>query len=83
MRVRWDRPVTVTAVPFGSTGNRHLCIPVDPRKKSPVTVSAWDWYTTNMHNVFLKYSHINKIVCLTILIHADKYSSQGPGPGIK
>jgi hypothetical protein len=32
MRVRWDRPVTVTAGPLESTGNRYLCIPVDPRK---------------------------------------------------
>jgi hypothetical protein len=32
MRVRWGRPVTVTSVPRGSTGDRHLCIPVDPRK---------------------------------------------------
>jgi hypothetical protein len=33
MRVRWDRPVAVIAVPLGSTSNRHLCIPGDSRKK--------------------------------------------------
>ncbi len=32
MRVRWDRPVAVTAVPLGPIGNRHLCIPGDSRK---------------------------------------------------
>jgi hypothetical protein len=51
-----------------------------------VAVSLGDCYTKSrsMHNI-LKNSHINTIVYLihTILIDADKYSSQVQGPRIK